>query len=396
VRRIALVTVGRSDYGLYLPLLRRLQGDAAFEPLVVVGGAHLSPEHGLTVRRIEADGVAIAWRAEMLQPGDTAASTAASMARGTAAFAAAFEAIRPDLVVVLGDRFEMHAAVVAAVPFRLPVAHIHGGELTEGAIDDAFRHSMTKLSHLHFVATEQYEQRVRQMGEEPWRVTIVGALSLDNVRTLERPGRDIFLARYDLDATRPFVLVTLHPTTLDAQLPEEQVRTLLAALDDLDADVVFTQPNADAGGRVIEERLIAYCAAHSERTRYVPDFGPRDYLTAMECASAMVGNSSSGIIEAASFGLPVVNVGSRQDGRIRGRNVIDVRFEVESIRAALRLALSPPFRLESQTVTNPYGGGHAAERIADVLGRVAPGERLLRKRFIDLPLAVARPPQDRS
>jgi UDP-hydrolysing UDP-N-acetyl-D-glucosamine 2-epimerase len=300
-------------------------------------------------------------------------------------FAAAFGRRRPDLLVVLGDRFEMHAAALAALPFKIPVAHLHGGEITVGSIDDALRHSMTKLSHLHFVATPVYGRRVLQMGEEPWRVVVSGALSLDNVRTLERPSPEELSRRFRFPATEPFLLVTFHPVTLEYERAAWQADELLAALDATGALVVFTQPNADTGGRAIEDRMARFVAERPGRAYLVPNFGAQAYLTAMAQAMAMVGNSSSGIVEAAAFGLPVVNVGSRQEGRQRGPNVLDVGYGREEVLAAIRQVTDPAFRAGLSGQSSPYGDGHAAARILRTLTRVPLDDRLVTKRFTDLP-----------
>jgi len=383
MRSIGVVTVGRSDYGIYLPLLRRIQQDPDLQLHLIVSGMHLSPEFGLTVKAIEDDGFQINERVEMLLSSDTPEGIAKSMGLGTIGFAQAYAHFRPDILVVLGDRFEMHAAVVAALPFKIPVAHIHGGELTEGAIDEAIRHSITKMSHLHFVATKVYAQRVIQMGEEPWRVVTCGALSLDNLRTTRLLSREEFTDRFGITLPEKFLLVTYHPVTLEYEQTEWQVRQLLTALNATGLPILFTMPNADTGGRIIRRLIDEFLSKHPD-SKKIENLGIQGYFSAMALATAMVGNSSSGIIEAASFSLPVVNVGNRQRGRIRGKNIIDVGYTHAEILTGIKKATSPEFRARSSDLVNPYGDGHTAERIVDKLKKVKLDDRLLQKYFYEI------------
>jgi UDP-hydrolysing UDP-N-acetyl-D-glucosamine 2-epimerase len=380
VRRIGVVTVGRSDYGIYLPLLKRIAGDPEFELLLFVSGMHLSPHFDFTVRLIEADGFVITERIEMLISSDSGEGVAKSIGVGVMGFAQAFAANRPDLLVVLGDRFEMYAAAVAALPLTIPIAHLHGGELTEGLIDDPIRHSITKLSHLHFVSTEEYGQRVRQMGEEPWRVTVAGALSVDNAQTLDRMSLEELSGDLGVEIRKPFVLATYHPVTLEPDKLDQQVEALLSALHEVNMPVVFTQANADTGGARINARIENFVNDHPA-SHFITNLGMRRYLSAMSHAEVMVGNSSSGIIEAASFKLPVVNTGSRQRGRIRPRNVIDVGETRAEITGGIRQALDSGWRKSLDALTNPYGNGHAAEKIFERLKAVELNAQLLTKRF---------------
>lgn len=384
MRRIAVVTVGRSDYGIYVPILRRIVADQDLQLHLLVSGAHLAPEFGRTVQAIEHDGFAIADRVEMLISSDTPTAIAKSMGLGTVGFGEAYARVRPDIVLVLGDRFEMHSAVVAAVPFAIPVAHLHGGESTEGAIDEAFRHSITKMSHLHFAATDAYAQRIVQLGEEPWRVTVSGAPALDNLHSLTLLSAEELERRYNLRFDEPLLLVTMHPTTLDYERAEQHTAELLAALEESGRELVLTYPNADTNGRKIIELIDAF-ARRQPKARVVPNFGLLGYLSVMAHASCMVGNSSSGIIEAASLKLPVVNIGDRQRGRVRAKNVIDVGYTRNDILAGIEQALSPSFRLSLKDLTNPYGDGRAAERIVAILKSVPIDSKLLIKRFHAVP-----------
>jgi len=380
MRTIGVVTVGRSDYGIYLPILKAIQAEPDLRLLLYVSGMHLSPEFGSPASAIEDDGFEINERVEMLLASDTPEAVAKSMGLGTIGFAQAYARQRPDILLVLGDRFEMHAAVVAAVPLRIPVAHIHGGELSEGAIDDALRHSITKMSQLHFVATESYAQRVIQMGEEPWRVVVSGAPSLDNLKMIDALSRSELEQKFGLNLPETFLLVTYHPATLEYEDTEAQMCELLKALDSLRLSVVFTYPNADMGGRLII-RLIEQFANQHETAQIVMNLGTRAYFSIMRLAAAMLGNSSSGIIEAASFKLPVVNIGNRQRGRLRARNVIDVGYSQAEISIGIKRAIQPEFRAELADLVNPYGDGGAAARIIQALRVIELDDKLLLKHF---------------
>jgi UDP-hydrolysing UDP-N-acetyl-D-glucosamine 2-epimerase len=383
VRVLAVVTGSRSDYGIYTPLLHRITADRDLHLRLMVTGMHLAPEFGSTAEAIASDGFEIDDRIESLLSSDTPEGTAKSMGLGIAGFAQAFGRERPDLLVVLGDRFEMFAATAAALPFRIPMAHIHGGELSEGSIDDALRHSMTKLSHLHFVATEEYRRRVIQMGEEEWRVKTVGALSLDNLAAYQPLARKELEELVRLDLTSAPLLVTFHPATLEPDDARDQTREVLAAIDVIPTPVVFTAPNADAQGRRIRDELSKYAASRIDAS-LVDNLGSRAYFSMLGIAAAMVGNSSSGIIEAASFRLPVVNIGSRQRGRVRGSNVIDSACRKVDIAAAVQLAASTAFRDGLSDLRNPYGDGHAANSILNTLRDVPLDHTLLQKHFHDM------------
>jgi UDP-hydrolysing UDP-N-acetyl-D-glucosamine 2-epimerase len=382
VRTIGAVTVSRSDYGIYLPVFKAIQADPELQLRLYVGGMHLSPEFGLSVRQIEADGFEICERVEMLLSSDRPEGIAKSIGLGVIGFSQAYARSRPDLLLILGDRFEMLAAAIAALPFNIPMAHIHGGELTEGVIDDAIRHAMTKMSHLHFVSTEAYAKRVIQMGEEPWRVVVSGAPSLDNLRDIQLLTREALGKKYEIETKPPFLLITYHPVTLKYEGTKDQIEELLAALEKIEGTLVFTFPNADTSSRSIIEAIEGF-VARTPRAKLFVNFGTRGYFSLMEHATAMVGNSSSGIIEAASFKLPVVNVGDRQRGRVRAENVIDVGNTHAEILAGIQKALSQDFRAAISEVVNPYGDGKAATRILDKLKGVKLDKDLINKRFIE-------------
>ena len=383
MKTIAVVTTSRADYGMLLPVLREIKADPALELQLLVSGMHLSPIFDMTVRLIEANGFEIAERVEMLLSSDTPEGVSKSIGLGIIGFAQVFARTRPDILVVLGDRFEMYAAAVAALPFNIPVAHIHGGDVTQGAIDDALRHSMTKLSHLHFVATETYARRVAQLGEEPWRIKVCGETSLDNLRTIKFLTKEELKSQYGIPVEPKPLLVTYHPVTLEYGKAEWQISELLAALQKFSLPVIFTMPNADMGNNIIRQKI----AEHKQSNFNVwclENMGTQGYFSLMHLAAAMIGNSSSGIVEAPSFKLPVVNIGSRQKGRIRAANVIDVGYDRNEIISGIEKAISEEFRNTLQDLVSPFGDGHAADRIVEGLRSVQINSSLLKKRFIDL------------
>ncbi len=385
VRTIGVVTVARSDYGIYLPVLRKIQADAALKLKLIVAGMHLSPEFGLTVDGIENDGFEVGARIEMLLSSDMPEGIAKSMGVGTLGFAQFYAGSPPDILVVLGDRFEMLAATVAALPFAIPVAHIHGGESTEGLIDEPIRHSITKMSHLHFASTPHYANRIMQMGEEPWRVAVSGAPGLDNLYAMDLLPSDEIERLIGMPLQPSPLLVTYHPVTLEYEDTSSHISELLAALEETGLPVVFTCPNADTQGRLIIKAIDRYVEAH-ENACVVTNLGTQAYFSLMKYAAAMVGNSSSGIIEAASFQLPVVNIGNRQRGRIHERNVLQVGYERSSILNAIRQVTASAFRRSLDNLQNPYGGGKSAQRIVQTLRDVPLDRKLILKRFYDIPI----------
>ena len=396
MRTIGVVTVGRSDYGIYLPVLRQIDSESNLALHLIVSGMHLSRKFGFTIQAIEDDGFTIGDRVEMLESSDCPRGVATSMGRGTIGFAESYSRFRPDILLVLGDRFEMHSAVVAAVPFNIPVAHIHGGELTEGAIDDALRHSITKMSHVHFVTTEHYRDRVIQMGEEEWRVTVSGAPSLDNLSSVELLDSGTLADKFNLDLKTPPLLVTYHSVTLEHEETSSQVTELLAALKSCGLPIIFTQPNADTGGQTISRMIREFVLSQPE-AQMADNLGTQGYFSLMSLASAMVGNSSSGLIEAPSFELPVVNIGSRQDGRVRAANVIDVGHSREEILVGIQKALTSQFRYRLRHIDNPYVQANAAQTITKRLLDIELGPKLIKKKFNGRPLNIStHMPQGRT
>lgn len=379
--RVGVVTGTRAEYGLLFWILKQLQDDPAIDLQLIVTGAHLSPRHGLTYRDIEADGFRIARKVDMALDDDSAVGVTKALGQATSGFADALAELQPDVLVLLGDRYETLAAAQSALIARIPVAHVAGGDVTEGAYDDAIRHSITKMSHLHFVTHAEAARRVRQLGEDPERIFTVGNPGLDQLRHLKLMEREELVRELGFTFRRRNLLVTYHPETLDAEPPESRIATLLQALERLGDDVglIFTLPNADTGNRAIRERIESYVAAHANAGAYA-SLGPLRYWSAMKQVDAVVGNSSSGILEAPSLQVPTVNIGDRQKGRPQATSVINCGYAVDAIESAVRRA----FDLDCRHVHNPYGDGHAAERIVAVLKSTDHPRDLLRKRFVDL------------
>jgi UDP-hydrolysing UDP-N-acetyl-D-glucosamine 2-epimerase len=386
VRTLGIVSVGRSDFSIYLPILRAIQNHPKLELRLIISGTHLSPGQGQTIEEIHDIGFTIYDHVDMLLASSTPEGTVKSMGLGLIGFAQLFSKSCPDLLLVLGDRFEMYTAALAALPFRIPVAHLHGGELTEGAMDDALRHSITKLSHLHFVSTEEYARRVIQLGEEPWRVVVSGAPALENLKGIKYLDLHALVSQFNLfidPGTHP-ILVTYHPETLSPVPVQTQLKALFIALENIENAIIFTAPNADQSGYQARESILNFVKEHP-RTQFVENFGSAGYFSMMRLAGAMVGNSSSGIIEAASFKLPVVNIGERQKGRIHGKNVIDVGHDSDAILAAIKLAVSQPFRSSLHDLINPYWKENSSDIIIQTLATLPLDQKLLRKNFFDLP-----------
>ena len=364
-RKIAIVSGGRSDYGLLYWIIRGIHEDPDLQLQLIVTGMHLSPEFGMTVKVIDNDGFPIADKVEMLLSSDTESAIATSMGLGMIGFAKAYARLKPDLIIVLGDRFEILSAVTSAIPFKIPVAHIHGGELTEGAIDDLCRHAITKMSHIHFPATELCAQRIKQMGENPDNIFCFGSPSLDNFYRLELMSRKKLCEALCIPVDKRIGIITYHPVTIEKDSSEVQVLELLKAIKSFsDIYWVFTMPNADTGGRIIFEILNDFVNHNSGKAKAFISLGRLKYLSLLKYASVMIGNSSSGLIEAPSFGLPTINIGSRQDGRERGINVIDVHdCRHNNINAAVIKALSDKFKNSLKDMENPYGTGNASSNI---------------------------------
>jgi GDP/UDP-N,N'-diacetylbacillosamine 2-epimerase (hydrolysing) len=392
MKKICVVTGTRADYGLLRWVMHEIASAPGLQLQVAVTGAHLSPEFGLTWRNIVDDGFAIDAKVEMLLGSDTPVGITKSLGLAVAGFADALAALRPDLLLVLGDRYEIFGAVTAATMARIPVAHLHGGEVTEGAFDDAMRHAITKMSHLHFVAAEDYRRRVLQLGEAPEHVHNVGGLGIDNILRLK------LLERAELEQSLDFklgprnLLVTFHPVTLEPGASAAQMEELLAALDSLpDTKLLFTMPNADTENRQISEILHAFAARHPDTAKVWTSLGQLRYLSCLRHVDGVVGNSSSGLTEAPSFHIGTVNIGERQHGRLKAASVIDCAPARQDIARALQQVFSGEFRARLPQVSNPYGKGGAAVKVAAILSACEPGT-LLKKKFYDLP-AIRLTPQ---
>lgn len=360
MKNVCVVTGSRAEYGLLRWLIAGLHDSKNIELQLVVTGMHLSREFGETWREIERDGYKIDWQVDMLLGSDSNVAITKSIGLGMAGFADAFRHLGPDLVVILGDRFEMLSAATAAMIAGCPIAHLHGGELTEGLYDDPIRHAITKMSHLHFTSAEPYRNRVIQMGEHPDRVWCVGGFGLDGVAKLERMSRSDLEASLGLSLGEVSLLVTFHPETATGVNPRAQMIELLAAIEMVPAQVIFTMPNADTDGRGLFEMILEFVSTHPERACVHTSLGQRRYLSLLAEVDVVVGNSSSGLIEAPAFGKGTVNIGARQDGRLRAPSVLDCRAERSAISRAINKALSSSFRESIQQQSNPYGSGGAS------------------------------------
>jgi UDP-hydrolysing UDP-N-acetyl-D-glucosamine 2-epimerase len=381
-RKIAVVTTSRADYGhLYWPL-RQLSAHPDVDLKIIVMGAHLSPEFGSTVQEIERDGFKIDARVECLLSSDTDVGMAKTIGVATLSLADIFGQMRPDLLLLIADRYEMLAPASVALALRIPIAHIEGGEISEGAIDDAVRNALTKMSHIHFTSTQSARERVIEMGEESWRVHRAGAPSLDHLRRQTLFTREQVESRLCIELKHPTILVAYHPVTL-ARDTVREADALFAALHELPDQILFCYPNADAGSRNLIERARTF-AASREAAHVFVNLDALIYWSLLKQVEVLLGNSSSGIMESASFALPTVNVGLRQQGRERPRNVIDVAPDARAIIDAIATAKSLDFRRSLEGMTNPYGEGLASEKIVEVLTTVPLGEALLMKRHAPL------------
>lgn len=382
-RRICVVTGTRAEYGLLRGIMERVRQTPGLELQLVATGMHLSPEFGLTYRDIENDGFVIDAKVDMKLESDTPAGLARSMGLGLIGFGETLERLRPDVMLVLGDRFEILPAVMAATVARIPIAHVHGGETTEGAFDEGIRHATTKLSHLHFVAAEEYRRRVIQLGEDPDRVFLVGGLGVDNIRNLALLDRTQLESRLDFQLGDRNLLITFHPVTLEDGTSSAEMAELLAALDALkDTKLIFTMPNADTGGRALTGMVEAFVAAHPNARAYA-SLGQLVYLSCIAQVDAVVGNSSSGLAEAPSFRKGTINIGDRQRGRLKAGSVIDCSPDRAAIALAFDRLYSSAFQVALRTVRNPYGEGGASDKIVRVL-RDRSLESILLKTFYDV------------
>lgn len=381
MRKICVITGSRAEYGLLSGLMRAIKEDESLELQVIATNMHLSPEFGLTYKEIERDGFFINKKVEMLLSSDTANATTKSVGLATIGFADAYEDLKPDMIVVLGDRYEILAAVSAALFYKIPVAHLHGGEITEGAYDDCIRHAITKMSHLHFTSTEEYRQRVIQLGEDPKRVFNVGAPGIENIKKVPLMGKKELESTLDgFTFNDKTILITYHPVTLENSTAEEQIQNLLSALNEYpDIKIIFTLPNSDTDGRVIIRLINEYVSKHQEKAIAYPSLGLKRYLSALQFVKAVVGNSSSGIIEVPSFGIPTLNIGDRQKGRIAADSVLNCGTSKKDILEGLDKVLNSGHT----EIHNPYEGKNTTSDILHVL-KTYPLEGLIQKTFYNL------------
>ncbi len=378
-----MLTGTRAEYGLLRWVLEGIRRSPLLELQLIATGAHLSPEFGLTVNAIVEDGFRVNRRVEMLLSSDTPVGITKSMGIGMIGLADALAEMRPDLMLVVGDRYEIFCGVAAALIARIPVAHIHGGEVTEGVIDESIRHSVTKMSHIHFVSAEPYRKRVIQLGENPQHVFSVGGLGIDNILRLPLLSRPELEQLLEFKLKERNLLVTFHPDTLDNNSSSKQLKELLWALSTLgNTALIFTMPNADTGSRLLFEQILAFCAKHPN-ARTFKSLGQVGYLSCVRHVDGVVGNSSSGIIEVPSFKKGTINIGDRQRGRLRAGSIIDCEPECRSIISALESLYSTNFQSQLAATENPYGNGGASDAIVKYLETINL-ERLLKKRFHDV------------
>ncbi len=382
-RKICLVTGTRAEYGLLYWLMKEIDSDKSLHLQIIATGMHLSPEFGLTYKEIEKD-FRIDKKIEMQLSSDSSLGISKSMGLAQISFAETYEELKPDIIVVLGDRYEIFSAVSAAMIARIPIAHIHGGEASEGAIDEAIRHSVTKMSHLHFTATEEYKNKVIQLGEHPERVFNVGGMGIENIKKLKLLSKDEFEKSIDFNLNKKNILVTFHPVTLEISTAKKQFQELLNAIDKLkDTNIIFTKANSDADGRIINQMIDEYTNKNNNKSRGFTSLGQLRYLSALQYMDAMVGNSSSGLSEAPSFKIGTINIGDRQKGRTKAESVIDCLPNRESINKAFEELYSEKFQLDIKTTKNPYGDTCPSAQIVEVLKTVEL-ENILKKEFFNI------------
>lgn len=383
MRKICIITGTRAEYGRLQGLMQQIQDDDDLELQIIATAMHLSPEFGLTYREIERDGFHINEKVEMLLSSDTPVGVTKSMGLGIIGFADALERLKPDMVVILGDRYEALGAAEAALLANIPIIHIHGGELTEGAVDNAIRHALTKLAQIHFVSESEYYHRVLQMGEDPRFVFETGALGNDNIVNAKLPTKDELAESLHIHLEKPFFLVTYHPVTIESCATRNPLMELFAALDEFSQyQVIFTKSNSDAGGRLINQQIDRYAQENPERVWAFQSLGQIRYLSAMKYCMAVVGNSSSGILEAPLFHVPTVNIGARQGGRKRYISIIDCQEKKSEIVSAIKKAISDQFRQAIAGCYLPHTDGKVAETMKDIIKNIDL-TNICAKRFID-------------
>lgn len=386
MKRIGIMTGTRAEYGLLKPLMQEINKDNDLELYLIVSGMHLSPEFGMTYKEIEEDGFQINAKVEMLLSSDSPAGISKSIGLGVIGFADEFQRADLDMLILLGDRYEVLSAAICAMVMRIPIAHLHGGELTEGAIDEGIRHSITKMSYLHFTSTEQYRNRVIQLGENPERVFYVGALGVENIKKINLMTKEELERSIHFEIDENTVIVTYHPVTLENNTVEEQFLNLLEVLDrNPKIRMIFTKANADTNGRIVNELIDKYAAQNSERACAFMSLGQKRYLSALKYCRIVIGNSSSGIIEAPSFGKPIINIGDRQKGRICADSVINCGYTQQEIQQAMETALTEEFENKASNCRNPYEKENTAANIISVIKDYLLNDKIkLKKGFYDI------------
>lgn len=386
MKRIGIMTGTRAEYGLLKPLMQEINKDNDLELYLIVSGMHLSPEFGMTYKEIEEDGFEINAKVEMLLSSDSPAGISKSVGLGVIGFADEFQRADLDMLILLGDRYEALSAAICALVMRVPIAHLHGGELTEGAIDEGIRHSITKMSYLHFTSTEQYRNRVIQLGENPERVFYVGALGVENIKKINLMTKEELERSIHFEIDENTVVVTYHPVTLENNTVEEQFLNLLKVLDrNPKIRMIFTKANADTNGRIVNELIDKYAAQNSERACAFMSLGQKRYLSALKYCRIVIGNSSSGIIEAPSFGKPIINIGDRQKGRICAGSVINCGYTQQEIQQAMETALTEEFENKARNCRNPYEKENTAANIISVIKDYLLNDKIkLKKGFYDI------------
>jgi GDP/UDP-N,N'-diacetylbacillosamine 2-epimerase (hydrolysing) len=380
-KKICVVTGSRAEYGVLRHTLNKINKSENLQLSLVVTGMHLSQEFGYTINEIIKDGFNVDAKVEMLMSSNTNVGVGKSIGLGIISMVDRLETIDPDMVLIVGDRYEIFAVAAATMALNIPLAHISGGEITEGAIDEQIRHAITKMSHIHFVAIDENAQRVRQMGEETWRVHTVGGPWVDNINYLEKINSEELKKKLNVTFSRPIILVTYHSTTLQLKDTNDFISNLLGALKQIEADIIFTYPNADAGGRIIIDAIESFVKNHSN-ARLFKSMGGRLYLNTLSQIDLLVGNSSSGMVETQAFKLPVVNIGDRQKGRMITKNIICSPEKEDDILKAVEKGLSKTFRNSLENMENPYDKGGVADNIVNILSEVKFGMELMHKKFI--------------
>lgn len=385
VKRICVITGTRAEYGLLKPLIMKMIDDKEIDLKLVVTGMHMSTEFGLTYKLIEEDGIVIDEKIEILLSSDSHVATSKAMGLAIISFSEYINRTKPDMVIVLGDRYEILAASISAMVANVPIAHIHGGEITEGAQDDVFRHCITKLSYLHFTSTESYRKRVMQLGEEPNRVFNVGAIGIENIKVLKLLSQEEIEKSINFVLNKKFALVTFHPVTLEQGLAEIQITELLGALEEFDdMKFIITKANSDNEGRKINRKIDEFISKNPEKYIGFVSMGQLKYLSAMKYCSMVIGNSSSGIIEAPSFNIPTINIGDRQKGRLQAKTVINCDPIKSDIIKAIKRGLSKEFKDKISKIENPYGDGDTSNKILYEIKKALSKEIELKKTFYDI------------